>query len=265
MAALSIRRTAAFSVACTALLLPSPAPAGQAGFDATQQTLARAYEATTNRTGAVRTGDAERATTAELRTAAALRRFASRLYDRPARWTDVAVLHAHAASLSGFEGDEASRDLVLAGNLLWGEGERRYACAALRTAGMIALRAGEPRRSDAAFRNASRVGTTDCERHLDEFLETRIVPAPPIVRVAAPDHIQVGIEEAKLEPVLRRPDLPVPALGMQTVRIPAVPGPVRVAPPSIQLPAVEEAVIRPDLSRPVLEAPPLPHRGEGVR
>lgn len=262
MLAHSHRHTAALAFACAAFLVPAPAPAYQLGTDATEAVALGPRGSAPPDGGGVRASHARTTSSAE-RLAASLRRAAVSLYDEPGRWGDVAVLHAHAAALSDLEGREAAYDLILAGSLLWRAGERRYACAALYTAGQVALQTGDPRQADAAFRQASRAGSSDCARHLEEFLERRIVPAPLPVHVDPPELTAVEVEEAKIRPVFARPELAAPALGTRIVRIPSAPARVQVASPSIQLPALDEAVIRPVFPRPRLVPPELPGGPKG--
>lgn len=183
-------------------------------------------------------------------TAAALRNQAARIYGEMERWDDVALYHAHAALLSGFEGRRAVSDLLLAGNQFWRAGERGLACASLRKAGQAALRAGDFRKADLAFRSADRAGARDCLEGLDERLGERFVAPPAAVTVAAPELDVASVEEARIRPVFRAVAPPRPPLGTLAVRIPPAPPVVRVEPPVIRLPSIEEARIAPVLDLP---------------
>lgn len=191
-----------------------------------------------------RTGDSERTI------AHSLRRQAARLYADLERWDDVAVYHAHAALSSGFEGRAAVTDLVMAGNLFWRQGERRLACASLRQASRVAMSQGDLGGAAHALRSAVGLGSPECARHFEEMLEGRIVAAPAVVRVEAPELEIVTVEEVEIRPVLRRPELPRPPLGTLAVRIPPAPAPIRVEPPTIELPDLQEVKIAPELRLP---------------
>lgn len=198
---------------------------------------------------ASRTLDPERASAGS--TAVALRNQAERIYGEMERWDDVALYHAHAALLSGFEGRRAVSDLLLAGNQFWRAGERGLACASLRKAGQAALRAGDVRKADLAFRGADRTGAHYClERGLEERLGERFVAPPAPVTVAAP-HLEVAsVEEARIQPELRAIVAPRPQLRTRVAGIPAALPVVEVEPPVIRLPAIEEARIAPVLELP---------------
>lgn len=239
---------AALAVAVTIILFT--AAAGQVGERGEAETETVVARAESGRVAApARRADPERASGA--RVAAALRSAAAELYDDPARWDAVAVYHAHAALLSGFEGRAALEDLALAGNLFWRLGERRLACATLRKAALLTLRNGDVREADRAFRRANRAGSPDCVRQLEGILIERIVAAPAVVRVEAPDLEAVDVEEVRIRRVLRRPELSRPPLGTRAVAIPPAPGPIRVEPPTIELPDLQDVKIAPVLRRPV--------------
>lgn len=251
--------TVALALAWAALSLPAPASPTQETDDTRAVTVSLATDAD-GRSTPVRSSAAT--PTSDRRMAASLRGAASKLYDNPTRWEDVAILHVHAAVLSGLEGFEAASDLILAGNLFWNEGERRYACATLRKAGEVSLGNGDVRRADRAFRHASHLGPADCDTSFDELLAERFVPAPAAVTVEPPEIEDVNVEEARIRPVLRRPELEAPPIAV-AVRIPPAPKRVHVTPPTIQLPNLEEARISPVFPRPRLPAPELPGQGQG--
>lgn len=260
--------TAALALAATTVLYAAYASSAQLGSisDRVTQPVEAAEEAAfqtvrfeSNRVGTDRSNgdgsltaiDPEHAS--KTRTAASLRHEAARLYADRSRWEDVAVYHAHAALLSGFRGPAAASDLTLAGNLFWQGGERRLACAVLRKAGLAALRNGDFRDSDRAFRQARRVGSADCDRDLVQKLAERFVAAPTAVRVEAPE-IDLGLDaklrEVEIRSVLRRPELPELRMGTMAVRMPPAPAPLRVEPPTLELPELEEVEIAPDLRHP---------------
>lgn len=183
-------------------------------------------------------------------TAAALRNQAARIYGEMERWDDVALYHAHAALLSGFEGRPAVSDLLLAGHQFWRAGERGLACASLRKAGQAALRAGDVRKADLAYRSAERTGVRDCLEGLGESLGERFVAPPAAVTVAAPELHVASVEEARIRPEFRAVAPPRPSVRTRVAGIPPAPSVVEVEPPVIRLPVIEEARIAPVLELP---------------
>lgn len=109
--------------------------------------------------------------------AAILRNQAEQRHTRSDRWGDAARFHYYSALFRGMQGDEAARDLLLAGTLFQANGESQRACAVLEKAASVHLIADRKEVSDKLFLIAASVGGLSCAARWDEIFEGMEVPA----------------------------------------------------------------------------------------
>jgi len=230
--------------------------------------------------------------TATVRAAAPLallfRHEAERLYSKPSRWRDAAVLQVQSAGLT-----EAPRrrgdDLLTAANIFYQRGEGRTACTILAVAVESGGIVDSHRESFASGRNqwtktsetligiARRSSEIGCSDDWDEFLEDLVVPAPEAGVRVAPPYVPPQVRLAtQVEPLvafpLEAPMLEAPPLDSRRSALAEVWG----ADGIVDAPEIEIRVAVPEVPRvldlegprleaPVLEAPelgppPLSHR-----
>ena len=111
---------------------------------------------------------------------------AMRLHATPARSGDAAVLHLFAADLRGLDDARSVADLRWASNLFAADGDLQAACAAMETAGRVAIRYGGLGAARQSYGRARELGRTGCSDGWGKFLSTLLAPAPGPILVGAP-------------------------------------------------------------------------------
>jgi hypothetical protein len=162
---------------------------------------------------------------------------AMRLHAAPTRRGDAAVLHVFAADLRGLDDARSVSDLRLASNLFAADGNPKAACAAMETAGRVAVRFGSLSAARQSYSRARELGRTGCSDGWGEFLATLLAPAPGPIVVRTPGRELV--DRGQVQPI-------------------APPGPIEVGPPDLTLPfsCEDESVLRfPALTPPEIQWP----------
>ncbi len=199
------------------------------------------------------------------RVATALRNEAERLHDVRQRWPDAATLHLHAAVAHDFRDEAALRDLLLAGSLLYRQGDVGAAILVMEKAVDTALRTRNLHKAWFAYQNATALAQQEGRSHAgdwDELVRSRVVPAPsarvtleaPAVRWSEDDVIEARLRA----PELGRPTPPtLPAVRSVWVTIPAPRHAFAIHPPTVQVTRGED-LDDAGLRVPVLRRPPAP-------